>query len=128
MDVIVDSSIWIAALGGENVPEIERAMTEGRLVLSPIVIAELLSGDLTAQQRETMSELLQDYPLHKTPLGHWIAVGKLRQMLRANGVTVTIPDAHVAQCALDLDAMLLTRDEVFTRIAQHTTLRLEPFH
>lgn len=45
-------------------------------------------------------------------------------MLRTHGINVTIPDAHLAQCALDRDATLLTRDEIFTRIAEHTPLRL----
>src|SRR5205085_10796471 len=38
---------------------------------------------------------------HETPLEHWINVGNLRRALRQAGVSVTIPDAHVAQCALD---------------------------
>jgi predicted nucleic acid-binding protein len=124
VDVIVDSSVWIAALAGETIAEIETAMAEGTLVLSPIVIAELLSGDTTPQHRVMISEWLQDYRLHETPLSHWMDVGKLRRMLRADGLNVTIPDAHVAQCALDLDATLYSRDEVFTLIAEHTPLRL----
>jgi predicted nucleic acid-binding protein len=51
-------------------------------------------------------------------------VGNLRRMLRAKGINTTIPDAHVAQCAIDLDATLLTRDDIFARIAAHTPLRL----
>lgn len=62
--------------------------------------------------------------VHKTPLGHWIDVGLLRRDLRRKGITVTLPDAHVAQCALDLDAVLLTRDAIFTDIARHTALRV----
>lgn len=45
-------------------------------------------------------------------------------MLRSRGINVTIPDAHVAQCALDLDATLLARDDIFALIARHTSLRL----
>lgn len=37
---------------------------------------------------------------------------------------VTVPDAHVAQCALDRDAMLLSRDAIFSQIAERTKLRL----
>ena len=94
------------------------------MVLAPLVIAELLSGELTPRLRELVSGLLQDYPLVDTPLQHWMDVGRLRRMLRTKGVTVTLPDAHVAQCALDLDALLLTRDEIFAQIAGHTALRL----
>jgi predicted nucleic acid-binding protein len=122
--VVVDSSVLIQHLFRE-VAAVQSAIDEGRLVLSPLVVAELLSGDLTLAQREIIGEILQDFPLHPTPLGHWIDLGNLRRMLRSQGINATIPDAHVAQCAIDLDAVLLTRDDVFLRIAAHTTLRLD---
>ena len=125
MDVIVDSSLWIEVLGGATIRRIESAMARGTLVLSPIVIAELLSGDLRPEQRAVVGELLQDFDLHETDLAHWMRVGELRRRMGRRGINVTIPDAHVAQCAIDRDATLLTRDEIFTRIAKHTPLRLE---
>lgn len=124
MDVIVDSSAWIDFLLGRPAAAVDAAIADGSVILSPLVIAELLSGNITPRQREAVGELLQDFPLHRTPLAHWMSVGALRRMLAARGVNVTIPDAHVAQCALDLDATLLSRDEIFARIATHTSLRL----
>lgn len=124
MAVIVDSSIWIAYLAGSMASEVEKATAAGDLVMSPLVVAEILSGDIAPHAREVFGELLQDYPIHATPLAHWIAVGGLRRMLRSHGINVTVPDAHVAQCALDLDATLLARDEIFAKIAEHTPLRL----
>ena len=124
MDVIVDSSLWIDELAGRTVPVVENATAEGTLVLTPLVIAELLSGDLTRDQQQVIGELLQDFDMHDTPLEHWMNVGGLRRLLAAHGVNVTIPDAHVAQCALDRDALLYSRDEIFRRIARHTPLRL----
>jgi predicted nucleic acid-binding protein len=92
--------------------------------MPPLVVAEVLSGDLDSFARAAFGELLQDYPLHATPLGHWIAVGELRRTLRRRGINITIPDAHVAQCALDLDAVLLSGDQIFAHVAAHTRLRL----
>lgn len=37
---------------------------------------------------------------------------------------MSTPDAHVAQCALDRDAVLLARDVVFDRMAKETALRV----
>ena len=124
MAVIVDSSVWIDALSGQTFRDIEDAMADATLVLAPLAIAELLSVDMTPQQRETVGDLLQDYPLHETPLRHWMAVGELRRFMRGRGVNLTIPDAHMAQCALDLGGVLVTRDEVFARVAAYTSLRL----
>ena len=62
--------------------------------------------------------------MHETSLDHWINVGLLRQHLRRHGLTITLPDAHIAQCALERDAILITRDAVFAKIAGHTNLRV----
>ena len=124
MDVIVDSSVLIDALAGATIPELERAIADNAIVLSPLVVAEVLSGDTSVGERAALGVLLQDYPHHEASLGHWILVGHLRRMLREKGVNVTIPDAHVAQCALDRDAAVYTNDEIFVHIAKHTSLRV----
>ncbi len=59
-----------------------------------------------------------------TPFAHWVAVGELRSTLSTRGIALSTPDAHVAQCALDRDALLLSHDAVFGRIAKMTPLRL----
>jgi predicted nucleic acid-binding protein len=121
--VVVDTSVWIDFFGGKGSEELEEALAGGVVVIPPIVVAELVSG-ANAQQRGTIGELLQDAPVHETPLDHWVRVGDLRRHLAKKGVAVTIPDAHVAQCALDRDAVLLTRDALFVQIARHSRLRL----
>jgi predicted nucleic acid-binding protein len=124
VDVIVDSSVWIDYLAGINVREVEVAAALGAIVLPPLVIAELLSGNNTLRERQLIGELLQDFNMHQTPLAHWMRVGELRRLLSARGLNVNIPDAHVAQCAMERDAILYSRDAIFPKIASHTTLRL----
>jgi predicted nucleic acid-binding protein len=121
--IVVDTSVWIDFFAGKPALELEEALAGGAVVIPPIVVAELISG-ASAQQRSTIGELLQDAPVHETPLDHWIRVGDLRRTLARKGVVVTTPDAHVAQCALDRDAVLLSRDAALARIARHTALRL----
>lgn len=122
--VVVDTSVWVDFFAGAKVESLEEALAHGATIMPPLVVAELVSGATTAEQREAIGELLQDAPIHETPLDHWIRVGDLRRALARKGVTVTIPDAHIAQCALDRDAVLLTRDAVFAKIARHRPLRL----
>ena len=121
--VVVDTSVWIDFLAGLSTPSLEEALSNGLVVLPPLVVAELVSS---ARQREraAIAYLLEKLPLHDTPLAHWIRVGELRQELRGKGLSVSTPDAHVAQCALDRDAVLLSLDAVFARIARLTPLRL----
>lgn len=124
MSVVVDSSVWVDFLRGRTVPTLEEALAQGVVILPPLVLAELVSGAQQPQQRAVIEDLLEDLPLHETPPGHWIRVGELRRDLRRQGVSLSIPDAHVAQCALDRDALLLSRDTVFARVARLAPLRV----
>lgn len=122
--VVADTSAWIEFFSGRDLTALEEALSQGRVTLPPIVVAELVSGARRERDRAAIEDLLSDLPIHETPLGHWIRVGELRRSLSSKGLSVSTPDAHVAQCALDLDAQLLTRDKIFWQIAGATRLRL----
>ena len=122
--LVVDTSSWIAYFAGRGDSAIDEALAEGRVLLPPIVAAELLSGRLTATDRGDLQDLLSDLPACSADITHWFRVGRLRAELGSQGLSVSTPDAHVAQCALDVDADLLTEDGVFARIARHAGLRL----
>jgi predicted nucleic acid-binding protein len=122
--VVVDTSAWVEFFAGRSDETLEHALANGAVVLPPIVVAELVSGARRPRERAAIADLAADLPLHETPLEHWVRVGQLRAQLRRAGLSVSTPDAHVAQCALDRDAVLLTRDHIFARIASHVPLRL----
>jgi predicted nucleic acid-binding protein len=122
--LVVDTSVWIDFLAGRAVRTLEDGLRQGAVTLPPLVVAELISGALADKQRAAIAALVHDLPVHDTPGDHWVRVGDLRRQLAGKGIAVSTPDAHVAQCAIDLDALLLTRDAVFERIAKRTALRL----
>lgn len=124
--VVVDTSVWVDFLHGIDVPPLEDALARGIVVVPPMVVAELVSGARQASDRAAIVDLLSELALHDAPRDHWIRVGELRCQLGIRGVTVSAPDAHVAQCAIDRDAILLSRDAIFRRVAEHSTLRLLP--
>jgi len=123
--VVVDTSVWIDFFAGRPVPLLEDALAQGSVILSPLVVAELVSGARRSRDRDSIRDLMRELPLHETPLDHWVRVGDLRRQLRGRGLAVSTPDAHVAQCALDRDALLLSRDAVFQRISAIGALRLQ---
>jgi tRNA(fMet)-specific endonuclease VapC len=122
--LVVDTSAWIDFFGGGTVPLLEDALALGSVVLPPLVVAELVSGVRRDDRRAALVDLLEDLPLHETRRDHWVRVGELRGTLARKGLAISTPDAHIAQCALDRDAPLLSRDRVFSRIARHAPLRL----
>src|SRR5439155_24837104 len=119
-----DTSVWIDFLAGRPVPALEDGLAQGVVLLAPIVVAELISGARREPQRAAIVDLVEDLPVHETPPDHWIRVGDLRRRLAERGIAVSTPDAHVAQCAIDRDAILLSRDGVFKEIAKAARLRL----
>ena len=122
--LVVDTSSWVTYFAHTAPSVIDEALAEGRLYLPPVVVAELLSGRMTPRQRRQLESFLLDLPLCEQNLEHWMRVGRLRAHLFSKGVSVSTPDAHIAQCALDLNADLLSEDQVFSRISQKTSLRL----
>jgi predicted nucleic acid-binding protein len=122
--VVADTSVWVDFLAGGDVPLLVDALAQTTVVLPPIVVAELMSGARRRRDRAAIADLVRDLPLHETPVEHWLRVGELRRTLQGLGLSVSTPDAHVAQCALDRSALLLSRDAVFRRITQYCTLRV----
>jgi predicted nucleic acid-binding protein len=122
--VVADTSVWVEFLRGGHEPTLEEALAQRAVVLPPIVVAELISGASRARDRAAVGDLIGELPVHDTPLTHWIRVGTLRRDLRRRGISVSTPDAHVAQCALERNATLLTLDTIFLRIAETTSLRV----
>ena len=122
--LVVDTSSWITWLAGGGSPLVEPALQEGRVHVPVIVAAELLSGRLERTERAELEDLLGDLPPLGSSLEHWFRVGRLRCDLGRKGLSVSTPDAHVAQCALDAEGELLTEDRVFERIAEVVPLRL----
>ncbi len=122
--LVVDTSNWVTYFAHTGSSVIDEALAEGRVYLPPIVAAELLSGKMTARQRGRLESFLLDLPLCEHSLEHWMRVGSFRAHLFSKGFNVSTPDARIAQCALDLNAELLSEDQVFFKIAQKTSLRL----
>ena len=124
MNVVVDTSVWIDWFKGQQLGAVDQALDHGLVVLPPLVIAELVAGARRTGEREQLEAALADLPMCECPRLHWARVGALRARALSHGVNVSTPDAHIAQCALDLDATLLTRDAVFSRLATLCPLRL----
>ena len=124
MSVVVDTSVWVDWLKGHPVVAVDQALDRGLVVLPPLVIAELVAGARRAGERDQLEAALADLPMCDCQRSHWTRVGALRARALAHNVSLSTPDAHIAQCALDLDATLLTRDAVFTELAAICPLRV----
>jgi predicted nucleic acid-binding protein len=121
--LVVDTTIWVDFFRGRSLPRLEQSLSDGDVVLPPIVAAELASAPLGAKERRGLEDFLRDLPLAATPLEHWLRVGALRAAAARKGLTVSSPDAHVAQVALDLGGSVWSEDDVFARLASKALIR-----
>jgi predicted nucleic acid-binding protein len=121
---VADTCAFIDHVNGRSVHALDLALANELLIIPPLVIAELVSGATRANETKAIAELIRNLRMHETDYRHWVAVGDLRRDLSLHGVNLTIPDAHVAQCAIDLDATLITTDKVFKLVSNYIPLRL----
>lgn len=122
--VVVDTSVWIEFFRGITIPELETALRESRVVLPPLVVSELFSGKSTGKNLEKLKLLVSQLGIIQTDLAHWMEVGMLRKKLALKGISVSTPDAHVAYCAISLNAELASIDGIFKKISTVTTLKI----
>lgn len=119
-----DSSSFIAYFGGlpgDDVAAIDRALTSGRLVLTPVALTELLSQPgLPTAHRAHILEL----PTLEIAAGYWLRVAGLRSALLGRGLKARLADALIAQSCIDHDVPLITRDRDFRHFAEHCGLKL----
>lgn len=122
--LVVDTSSWVSYFSSSGPSAIDEALAEGRVFLPPLVAAELVSGRLTSPQRVELESFLADLPLCAVDFDHWLRVGSLRAQLFSVGLSVSTPDAHIAQCTLDLQGDLLSEDGIFSKVAKKTSLKV----
>ena len=122
--ISADTSSIIAFLQDEDEPDakaVAKALSDGNLVLPPVVVTELLS-DPKAGLR--LAELLADIPCLPLSDGYWERAGRNRSMLHQKGHKARIGDALAAQACIDNDMMLIARDRDFRHFVKFAGLRL----
>lgn len=120
--LVIDTSSWISYFNEKNSSlesEIDLALKEGRVHMSPLVASELCSGVKQSDSYEKqLKEFLLELPICDNSLEHWFRVAKLRKDLAKKGLSISTPDAHVLQCALDLDCYFIYEDKIFDKASK----------
>ncbi|HEU5458640.1 MAG TPA: PIN domain-containing protein [Terracidiphilus sp.] len=112
--IAADTSTWISFFEGDrgdDVAALAKALQSRQVVMLPPVLTELLSDpELPAQVANTLLEL----PLVELKGGFWQRAGRLRAKVLAKKRKARLGDALIAQCCIDADVALITRDGDFT--------------
>ncbi len=127
MNVVVDTCIWVDYFAGYNpalAEAVDGLLEHGLVIMTPVIAAELISGARKGDQKVRLKAFIGDLALSDSSLAHWFRVGDLRARLMAEGVTISTPDAHIAQSAIDAKARVFSHDKIFAALAKKQGLRL----
>ena len=131
MSLFVDTSVWSLALrrdaptGRAEVGALVRALEGGETVLTTgLVLQELLQGFAGPKSRSQIVERFSALPLVVPDRNDHVEAADLRNRCRRKGVQIGTIDALLAQLCLRDELTMLTTDDDFTRVAEHSNLKL----
>jgi len=111
--IAADTSTWISFFEGqqgEDVTALTRALEARQVVMPPPVLTELLSDPALSP---SVAKTLLELPLIALKDGFWHRAGSLRAKALARKRKARLGDALIAQCCIDADISLITRDGDF---------------
>jgi len=129
--ILVDTSVWIEILrdrrGGIARTFRERVGAE-ICVLTRFTQLELLQGARNEKEWKSLDEYLATQYYLEASEGTWRNAARVYFDLRRRGITVNSPiDCCIARIAMEYGALLLHRDQNFTRMARRLPLDEEYF-
>jgi predicted nucleic acid-binding protein len=122
--IAIDTSTWIAFLSGESGLDVEaadEALSQGGVVLPPVVLTELMSDPKASR---VISRSVAQVPLLLPKDGYWERTGLLRASILSRRLRARLADSLIAQSCIDEATPLLTRDKDFRHFARWGGLKL----
>ena len=95
---------------------VRKALIDGNLVLSPVVVAELFSSP---NMTDTLKAAIQDVPVLDLLPGFWERVGTNRATLLRAGKKARLADTMIATCSLDHGIAIIARDSDYRHFTEH---------
>jgi len=94
------------------------------LLTTGLVLQELLQGFAGPKSRSQIVERFSALPLIVPDRDDHIDAAELRNHCRRKGVQIGTIDALLAQVCMRHDVTMLTADQDFTHVAEHTRLKV----
>src|SRR4029079_6966666 len=94
------------------------------LLTTGLLLQELLQGFSGPKAREQILSRFSAVPLLAPDRDDHIEAAELRNSCRRNGVQIGTIDALLAQLCIRHDLTMLTADQDFTHVAEHSRLKL----
>ena len=112
-------SNFLKKAGTGDAKLVKTALINEKLVLSPIVIAELFSS---AKMSDSVESAIEGIPVLELKPGFWKRAGKNRAKLLRLGKKARLADSLIATCCLDHEIALIAIDDDYRHFADHFNL------
>ena len=125
MNVLVDSSVWIAYFRGtSDLPSLDWMIDEGLAVTNDIILSELTPALLVRGERKLVGLLRE---IECVPLAlDWNGIIEMQVICLRNGINkVGIPDLIVAQHAMQHNLSLFSLNKHFRLLGKHVALNFQ---
>jgi|SRR5579862_7487825 len=122
--IAVDSSTLIAFIQGEkgsDVQLLDQSIETNELALPAVVLTEVLSDPHLPEHHSTLIRALPSLAIEN---GYWQRAAETRRKLLSRRLRARLADTLIAQCCVDHDVALITRDADFRHFAKYCGLKL----
>jgi predicted nucleic acid-binding protein len=131
LSLFIDTSVWSLALrrdspaASREVGVLVRAIESGETILTTgLVLQELLQGFSGPKSRDQILDRFSSVPLLAPDRDDHVLAAELKSHCRRNGVQIGTIDALLARLCIRHDLTMITTDQDFQHIAEHSTLKL----
>ena len=117
--VIVDTSAWIPFFNRPESSEkriIDELIDRGEVAVVGVVLAELLQGCRSQEERNDLKDALLALPYLGVSQATWIAAGELSAGLLRKGMTLPLTDLVIAAAAIEHHCSVYSLDAHFQKI------------
>jgi hypothetical protein len=117
--VIIDTSAWISFFNRPDSTEkrvIEALIDGNEAAVVGVVLAELIQGCRSQEERDELKEALLALPYLGVSQATWIAAGEISGGLLRKGITLPLTDVVIAAVALEHDCSVYSLDAHFHKI------------
>lgn len=117
--VLIDTSAWVEFLrrfASHAAEIVDQLIKNDRACVTGIVLAELLRGTRSTQERHLLLDKLAAVPFLETTRQAWIEAGTLAAALDQQGRSLPLTDVLIAAIAQANNCSVYTTDAHFARI------------
>ncbi len=125
--VLIDTSVWIAYFKNSHVEvteKVDKVLTQSRVYVPKVVIAELMQGAKTEKEVSVIEEFVNAFTVIDQTADTWVKAGRLSFAMKKRGITMHIVDCYIAMIANEHNCSIFTLDQHFRSIQKFLKLHV----